>query len=140
VPRPFWRWALEHARERRLRPLERRAHVVVGDDPVALEDADGLVPRHTHRHALVDTGRDEVADGRAAQVVEDQRRLEPRVPLAVDDGPAGRVELRAREPRRDARGRPRLAEVADRGAPCRWKTYSDSTVSPVGALYCRCPF
>jgi hypothetical protein len=44
VPLPSRRRALDDVRERGLRPLERRAHVVVEDDPVALKDADGLVP------------------------------------------------------------------------------------------------
>ncbi len=58
----------------RIGPLhlaECRAHVVVGDDPIALEDADRLMPGDAHRHRLVDPGGDEVADRGAPEVVED---------------------------------------------------------------------
>jgi hypothetical protein len=49
----------------RLGALERQAHVVVGHDPVALENAGRLVARDPHGHRLIDAGRDEVADRRA---------------------------------------------------------------------------
>jgi hypothetical protein len=51
------------ASERCLRPLERRPYVVVGDDPVALEDADRLVASDAHRQRLVDASRHQVPDG-----------------------------------------------------------------------------
>ena len=116
VPRIVPRHRSGAAAERCLSPHERRAHVVVGDDAVALEDADRLVPRHAHRHALIDAGRHEVADRRAPEVVEDERRPHDRLSLAIQDRTPSGVHLRASEPSRDARGFPGAAEVANRGA------------------------
>jgi hypothetical protein len=116
VPRLYRRRAIGHARERRLRPLERCAHIVVGDDPIALEDADRLVPGHAHRHGLVDAGRHEVADGRTPEIVEDQRGLHDGLARAVEHRATVAADLRLGKPGRDARSRSRLAEVADRVA------------------------
>src|SRR5437899_504884 len=77
------------------------AHVVVGDDAVALEDADRLVPGHTHRHALVNAGRHKVADRGAPKIVEDQRRLHDGLALAIDHWTPVAAHLRFRERSRE---------------------------------------
>src|SRR6266478_9221722 len=114
VPRIVPRHRSGAAAERCLSPHERRAHVVVGDDAVALEDADRLVPGHTHRHALVNAGRHKVADRGAPEIVEDQRRLHDGLALAIDHWTPVAAHLRFRERGRDAGSGPRLAEVAGR--------------------------
>src|SRR2546423_1742387 len=48
--------------------------------------------------------------------MEDQRRLHDRAPLAIEHRTPGRIQLRASEPRRDARALPGPAEVANRRA------------------------
>jgi len=58
-----------------LRPCERGPYVVVRDDPVPLEYADRLVAGDPHRDRLIYASRYEIADGGAAEIIEEQARL-----------------------------------------------------------------
>ena len=133
----------------RLRPLERRAHIVVGDDPVALEDADRLMPSHAHCHALIDAGRHEITDGGAPEIVKDQRGPHDRLASPVEHRASVTPQLRLGKPGGDAGGRPRLTEVANARAvpmedvprlradatPPAWNGYLLTVACPCGVVF-----